>query len=316
MNRVLAALAVVAIGGSSSIAAEDAGSTRGWIPSKWGGDDVRGAVNRLNAETTLAALQLVRSGVIYDLSHPLESGIPAIAGREFELTVNSGGPAGENQVVYHDDTVVSDLGHVGTHLDALGHVGTRVGERDLYFNGREASEFSRSSGLLSLAIHQVGPIITRGVLLDIASQKGVDRLEVGYVITASDLERAARASGVEVLPGDAVMIRTGYGALWMTDNATYSRNYPGVGMEATDWLAERGAVVVGSDNLSVNVARETPERPWELHHRFIAHHGIYLLENANLESLARDGIAEFAFVFLPLNIKGGTGSPGTPIAIR
>lgn len=316
MKRIVLFVAIVAICAHSPLLAQEDEATRGWTPSEWGPADTRGTANRLTAEKTLAALQLVSSGVIYDLSHPLEAGIPAIAGREFELTVRAGGAFGENQVVYHDDTVVSDLGHVGTHLDALGHVGTRVGDRDVYFNGRDASEFSTNSGLLSLGIDEVGPIITRGVLLDIAGQKGVDQLDVGYVITASDLEQTALAGNVEVRAGDAVMIRTGYGALWMTDNETYSRNYPGVGMEATEWLADRGVVVVGSDNLSVNVPRESPGRPWELHQRFITHHGIYLLENANLETLARDDVVEFAFVFLPLNIKGGTGSPGTPVAIR
>lgn len=316
MDRVFVSSWFLALCTAFPILAQDSEGARGWTPSEWGPEDLRGAANRLTSENTRAALHLVTLGVTYDLSHPLEPGIPAIAGRQFDLTVNSGGPAGENQVVYHDDRVVSELGHVGTHLDALGHVGTRVGDRDLYFNGQEASEFATESGLLSLGIDQVGPIITRGVLLDVASQKSVDRLDPGYVITASDLDQAARAGGVEVAAGDAVMIRTGYGALWMRDNQTYSMNYPGVGLEATEWLADRGVVVVGSDNLSVNVAQEQPGRPWELHQRFIAHHGIYLLENTNLEGLARDRVTEFAFIFLPLGIKGGTGSPGTPVAVR
>lgn len=316
MNRLPLLLAVFIATRAFPVVAQHVDPDRGWTPSEWGAEDVRGAVNRLTIETTLDALQLVTAGVVYDLSHPLETGMPAIAGRTFELTVNSGGPSGENRVVYHDDRVVSDLGHVGTHLDALGHVGTRVDDLDVYFNGRMASEFMTESGLLTLGIDEVGPIITRGVLLDVAGQKGVDRLNAGYVITASDLEQAARAGDVDIRAGDAVLIRTGYGSLWMVDNQTYSRNYPGVGMEATEWLADHGVVLVGSDNLSVNVAREKAERPWELHQQFIAHHGIYLLENVNLEALARDGVAQFAFVFLPLNIKGGTGSPGTPIAIR
>lgn len=315
MHRLLLAL-LICIAGGVPLSAQDASPATGWTPSPWGPDDARGTANRLTPDQTLSALQLVELGVTYDLSHPLEPGMPAIAGREFDLTINSGGPSGDNAVVYHDDTVVSDLGHVGTHLDALGHVGTRVGDRDVYFNGRYASDFTTDSALLDLSIDQVGPIITRGVLLDVASEKGVERLDPGYVISAADLERAARVAEIEVRPGDAVLIRTGYGALWMTDNQTYSRNYPGVGMQATNWLAEQGVTVVGADNLSVNVATETRGRPWELHQRFIAHHGIYLLENANLEALARDGVNEFAFVFLPLNINGGTGSPGTPIAIR
>ena len=315
MRRVLL-LTTLSVAAGTPLFAQERDATLGWTPSAWGPTDARGAANRLTPAKTLAAIELVTAGVTYDLSHPLESGIPAIAGRQFALSINAGGPAGDNGVVYHDDTVLSDLGHVGTHLDALGHVGTRVGDEDIYFNGRNASDFRTDSALLDLSIDQVGPIITRGILLDVASEKGVERLEPGYVVTAADLEQAANATGLDVRSGDAVMIRTGYGALWMTDNRTYSRNYPGVGMEATEWLADHGVTVVGADNLSVNVSTEIPGRPWELHQRFIAHHGIYLLENANLEALSRDDVSEFLFVFLPLNIKGGTGSPGTPVAVR
>lgn len=316
MMRSVLFVTALSLAAGTPLVAQENDATPGWTPSPWGPTDVRGAANRLTPAKALAALQLVTAGFWYDLSHPLEPGIPAIAGREFALSINAGGPFGDNEVIYHDDTVVSDLGHVGTHLDALGHVGTRVGDQDIYFNGRTASDFRTDSALLNLSIDQVGPIITRGILLDVASEKGVERLEPGYVVTADDLERAASAANLDVRPGDAVMIRTGYGALWMTDNPTYSTDFPGVGMEATEWLADHGASVVGADNLSVNVPTETPGRPWELHQRFIAHHGIYLLENANLEALSRDGVTEFAFVFLPLNIKGGTGSPGTPVAIR
>ena len=47
----------------------------------------------------------------------------------------------------------------------------------------------------------------RGVLLDIARLKGVDWLELGYVITPDDLEAAIAAQGdVEVGPGDILAV--------------------------------------------------------------------------------------------------------------
>ena len=288
----------------------------GWRPSDWGKDDRLGALNRLTPATTVSAFRLVRDGGVYELAHPLEPGVPAIAGRTFELTINSGGPLGSNQVVYHDDTVVANLGHIGTHLDALGHVGTRVLDRDVYFNGLDASEFATEEGLKELGIATVGPIITRGVLIDVARQKAVDRLEPGHVITAAELREALAGEQVRLHEGDAVLVRTGYGALWMIDNAEYSRNYPGIGAEAAEWLVGQGIVLVGSDNLSVHIRGESPNQPFALHQFFLAHHGVYLLENLNLEHLSADRVHEFAFIFAPLKIKGGTGSPGTPIALR
>ncbi len=288
----------------------------GWRPSDWGTDDRLGAANRVTPELTRAALGLVRAGEIYELVQPLETGVPAVAGREFHLTIHSGGPLGSNQVVYHDDTVVADLGHIGTHLDALGHVGTRVGDRDVYFNGLVASDFADENGLKELGIDAVGPIITRGVLIDVATSQGVDRLEPRHVVTAAEMREALAMEQLELRDGDAVVIRTGYGALWMVDNSEYSRNYPGIGSDAAEWLVEQGIVLVGSDNLSVHIRGEAPNRPWELHQFFLARHGVYLLENLNLERLSVDGVYEFAFIFAPLKIKGGTGSPGTPIAVR
>jgi kynurenine formamidase len=43
--------------------------------------------------------------------------------------------------------------------------------------------------------------------------------------------------------------------------------------------------------------------------------GIRLIENLALEDLRKDGIREFLFVCMPLLIKGGSGSPVTPLAI-
>ena len=44
--------------------------------------------------------------------------------------------------------------------------------------------------------------------------------------------------------------------------------------------------------------------------------GIYLHENLKTPDLARDNAYEFAYIFVPLLLKGATGSPGSPIAVR
>jgi kynurenine formamidase len=301
---------------STGVAAQPVNPREGWRPSDWGENDRRGALNRVTPELTVSALGQVQRGEIYELAHPLEPGMPAIAGREFHLTIGGGGPLGENQVVYNDDAIVADLGHVGTHLDALGHVGTRVADHDVYFNGLIADDFVTAAGLEELGIDTVGPIITRGVLIDIAKNEESGRLQPGHIITSAELREALTSQKLTLREGDAVLVRTGYGALWMTDNQRYSTNYPGIGAEASDWLVGQGVVLVGSDNLSVHARAEAPNRPFELHQFFLATHGVYLLENMNLEVLSANDVHEFLFVFVPLKSKGGTGSPGTPLALR
>jgi kynurenine formamidase len=45
-------------------------------------------------------------------------------------------------------------------------------------------------------------------------------------------------------------------------------------------------------------------------------HGIYNFENLDTSRLAADRVYEFAFIFAPLRLRGATGSPGNPIAVR
>ena len=66
----------------------------------------------------------------------------------------------------------------------------------------------------------------------------------------------------------------------------------------------------------VSALRPHTDRPFEVHQLLLVRHGIYNLENLDLEELARDKVYEFAFVFAPLRLKGATGSPGNPVAVR
>jgi kynurenine formamidase len=220
---------------------------------------------------------------------------------------------GNNQATYHDEIVSAELGQVGTQFDGLGHLG--IG--DLYYNGNNRADFATPEGLTKLGIENVGPIFTRGVLLDIARLKGVAQLESGYEITAADLQAALKAQAVEIRAGDVVLIHTGWGSLWMKDNAKYIQGCPGIGVGAAQFLADREVVVVGADNWGVEVG-PNPDAGLAapVHQLLIARNGIYLHENLDTAELARDSVYEFAYVFAPLRMKGATGSPGNPIAIR
>lgn len=128
---------------------------------------------------------------------------------------------GSNRLIYYEETISGEIGQVGTRLDGLGHVGTRVGEEDIFYNGRRASELDAPRGLAKLGIENVGAIFTRGVLLDIAASKNVERPDAGYVITVEDIEGALEQHSLEILEGDVVLFRTGHVKLWMQDNEAY-----------------------------------------------------------------------------------------------
>ena len=65
--------------------------------------------------------------------------------------------------------------HVGTHIDALGH----FSKGDKLYNGLSAAETVTDWGLLKLGIEQAPPMITRGVLLDVARIDGGVHLTPG-----------------------------------------------------------------------------------------------------------------------------------------
>jgi kynurenine formamidase len=291
-----------------------------WWPSEWGAGDQRGAANRLTAKRVTEASRLIQSGKVYSLGRVYEHGMPLPGKRHFSLTIPgspTGGPSGKNQGVFHDDLFSGEIGQIGTQLDGLGHVGVRIDGDDYFYNGFKRSQFGTAYGLEKLGIENVGVFFTRGVLLDVAATRGVDRMKSGEVITASDLETALKAQGVAIGEGDVVVIRTGHGQLWMKDNATFSAGEPGIGMEAARWLCDHKIVMVGTDTWATEVVPpEDPERPFPVHQLLLVRHGTYNIENLDLEELARDKVYEFAFIFAPLRLKGATGSPGNPIAVR
>lgn len=291
-----------------------------WWPSAWGGNDERGAANRLTKEKVLEATALIEEGRIYELGRTYEAGMPLFPGRHYSLTIPGSpthGPLGENQLVGHDELVSGQIGQIGTQFDGLGHIGTRIDGEDRFYNGFKRSDFGTPYGLDRLGVEKVGPIFTRGVLIDVAAYRGVDRLAIGEVITAKDLRGALKAQKTEIREGDAVFFHTGHGQLWMVDNAEYNRGGPGIGMEAALWLAEQKIVMTAADTWAVEVIPgEDPNLAFPVHQELLVRHGIYNFENLNLTELAQDKVYEFAFMFSPVKFKGATGSPGNPIAIK
>lgn len=290
------------------------------LPSEWGAEDERGSANRITPQKVLEAAKLIEQGHIYELGRVYEDGMPLFPGRHYSLTIPgspTGGPLGKNNVVYHDEIVSGQIGQIGTQFDGLGHIGTRINGQDMFYNGFKRSDFGTAAGLNKLGVEKVGAFVTRGVLIDIAAYKGVERLPVGTVITSSDLQSALEKQSISLSEGDVVLIHTGHGLLWMVDNDEYNRGAPGIGLEAALWLAEKKVVMTGADTWPVEVIpSEDPDLAFPVHQELIARRGIYNIENLNLSELAADKVYEFAFMFAPAKFKGATGSPGNPIAIK
>lgn len=290
-----------------------------WWPSQWGPDDERGAANLITPERVLEAVSLIEEGRIYELGRRYELGMPLFGSRHFSLTIPglpTANLGGENAVVYNDELVSTELGQVGTQFDGLGHVGTEIDGDFVFYNGFKLSEFGTAYGLTKIGVENVGSIFTRGVLVDVARYKGVDRLEAQYVITIDDIEGALEQQGVEIREGDAVLFHTGWGQLWMVDNDAYGADEPGPGITAIKWLAEKNIVLTGADNYAMEASPgENPQRALE-GHQWLLSRGIYNLENLDLSELVADQVYEFAFIYSPIKLVGATGAPGNPIAVR
>jgi kynurenine formamidase len=197
--------------------------------------------------------------------------------------------------------------HSGTHIDALAH----QAENLTLHGGVHVDEGVQTSvGFKKLGVDTMAPLVARGVLLDVAGDR---RLDPEYAITAGDLERAAK---VEIRPGDVVLVRTGFGALWSKPDE-YLRA-AGVSAAGSRWLIGKKVRAVGADNMAFDLmGPPDPEMKVTLpgHVLLLVRAGIPIIENLNLEELAAANIHEFVFVCLPLKMRGATGSPVRPIAI-
>jgi len=283
-------------------------------PSKWGADDQRGAGNHMKPETVLRAVQLMRTGQVIELGRVLHPAMAFSLGRRFELiTKRTNMNPGSNRRGSNEEIVYSEIGQVGTQFDAFAH--QTIG--DSLYNCNKLDQISTRNGFTRLGVENVGSIVTRGVLIDVAALKGVAQLPETYPITAQDLQDALARQKMTLQPGDAAIVNTGWGALWGKDDERYMRVNPGLTAGAAEWLAKQDPVLVGADNGPINVTPDPdPQLNNPVHQIMLVVHGIHLLENLKLDELAAGRIYEFALVVQPLKIRGGTGSTVAPIAIR
>ncbi|MGW1809721.1 cyclase family protein [Streptomyces sp. NPDC002078] len=282
-----------------------------WTPAD------RGAWNRVTAEHVRRATATARSGQVVPLALPWNTLPGPDNPRPALHHMTDLGDVQSPEPSTHKDFIAADYhGKAVSHLDALCH----VAYRGQLYDGRTAQDVVGAAGARFGAVSALGPLVTRGVLLDLPAVLGIRWLEPGQAAHAQDVIIAEKALGVRIGEGDAVLLRSGHvrrrrdlGA-WDPDTAS-----AGFHVDAVPLLAERGIALLGGDGDSDVRPSPVDGVHSPVHALVVAAMGVPLLDNLDLEALsaatAEAGRHEFLLVVAPLNVPGGTGSPVNPVAV-
>jgi kynurenine formamidase len=311
---------------------------------RWGDDDELGTLNLITPERLRAAAALVAEGktfslgVNFDTQGPQGGTAPFRTnpihlmtidggdGRDLADAVRGWGHASAEMVGgifdmgsvrFTDDYVMMPL-QCATQWDALSHVSY---EEQIY-NGFPASSVT-SFGATRCSIDKVDAkgVAARGVLLDVPRHRGVAALDVGEPVTPSELDAVASAQGVDVLPGDVVLVRTGWWPTFYQTPRNYRAATAGLDWTCAEWLYEREISAVAADNVAVEGGAEPVEGMFlPMHCLCLRDMGMMLGEIWDFEGLAADcavdGRYEFLLTAPPLRVTGAVGSPLNPIAMK
>ena len=276
---------------------------------------------------TAQLIRDVKRAQVVDLSHTWDENSPVLGlNPPYSLSMpfshaNTRGSFGDNgQLSFSSDAMQWSGQHGAPSIDAVGH----IGHNGLLYGGVDAEAstsdprgLGRSGVGAELAIdhYPMDLLVNRGVMLDVARYiMGSDApLPPQFEITAQHLKETAAAQKVELLPGDTVFIRTGWGQHFKNDPELYKGAYsPGPGLDAARYLLEKGARVVGADTLTFEKRPAAVYIPqlqlFPVHLLLVPDNGIYIIENVQLEEASRARAYEFVAVVPPLKVLGATGS--------
>lgn len=294
--------------------------------SPWGPEDNIGRLNLMTSQSRAAALARADWSRVFDLAVDYFIGMPSWAAAgdpryQVWMThtpqgsindVAAGVPASVHEKYSYCGDSISMYTHTGTHIDMLNH----LGHYGHFWNGRTAEQDLGSRQWLRGGADECPPIVSRGVLLDVAGAFGVDCLPDGYCIEPGDLARTAQEQGTPLEPGDVVLIRTGRMSRW-PDFSGYITATPGIGLAAARYLCEEaGVMCLGTDAISIDVDPHQEDGTFvPVHGYLFATAGTPVIEVLNLEELAAAGVHELAFLGMPIKLRGATGSPIRPIGL-
>lgn len=289
---------------------------------RWGDDDRRGTLNLIDAAAVQRGATAVRQGrpfslaIPFDADGPQTGGIPGRDNPSLEMIAVNVAFVGADGFTTNDDRFSMGT-QAATHWDALSHVGY---SGELY-NGVPLSAVTEA-GASELGIEHFGPVATRGILLDVARLHGVDHFDDNHPITAGDLDGALAATGVEVAPGDIVLVRTGhFHFLRIGEKDRYRMTCPGLSVGTIDWLHDHQVAGVATDTLVLECfpgedpAALLPVHMIHLRDMGLAQGQIWALDELAADCAA-DGQWDFQLVATPIPLTGASGGLVAPTAIK
>lgn len=321
-----------------------------WVPSKYGPDDQRGTLNEVTPNRTYATMRRMKPGDVraYQMGEEMFNGFPAFpsdpprlhdmfllafgfdAGADFAAGggIQSGNvPLGPNLVTGFEERFAENFTfQIGTQIDGLGHVGTGP----MYYNGHVANDLASPTGLTALGNETMGPIATRGVVIDVVGMKvaagmtddffiapnGQPVLRDNYRITIDDIENALfrQRISLPIRAGDIPVFHTGWTHLVRDDPARYLTQEPGIYLAEARYLAERGVALIASDTWGLEVLdpEVTLGNAFPCHQELFGKYGCRIGESFLTDDAIADNVFEGLLVVTPENVPGATCGSSAP----
>ncbi len=290
---------------------------------RWGANDRRGTLNLIDNAAVLRGLSAARQGRTFLLSLPYdEDGVQSgdIKGRTNPSRsmhmINLSYTGDPTDFCTSDDSVTMGV-QSSTHWDTLAH----VGYDGLLYNGVPDSTIDEG-GSHQHGVEHFGPVVSRGILLDVARVHGLDFLPEGYPITGADLDAACELGGLSVVSGDIVCVRTGNQFhLRAGDKRRYAVTNPGLSTKSIEWVRDHDIAAIATDTMAFECwPCEDAEVLLPVHMIHLRDIGLVQGQNWKLDELADDCATDGQYDFLlsatPLPLTRSLGGPTAPIAIK
>jgi kynurenine formamidase len=294
---------------------------------RWGDDDQAGTLNHITAEARKRGAAAVRHGIGVSCAWELDTRPGGLERQTMAFRTAADAPAGMSVPGQEhgrwgssgEHLCLTFHGLLHTHVDSLCHI---FWDGHMY-NGRPAELVTADTGAGWGAITAAAAgMVTRGVLLDIPAVRGVRWLESEDAVYPEDLQAAEERQKVRVEPGDAVLVRTGYGRLRHEDvggdEASTRTGYAGWHASCLPWLQDRQVAYIGADTANDAMPSGYPAVFFPIHAVGITAMGLWLVDNCDLEACASTANDlqqwDFQLAVCPLRMSGVSGSPVNPIA--
>lgn len=256
----------------------------------------RGTPSYAGAAETVDAARLVERGENFGLDYPIDAFTPGMskARQPVRHTIYANHPA------HRDDYLDSFYLQSSTQVDGLRH---RRADGLGFYAGVSDERVRAGTEELGVQVWADDPIVTRGVVLDLAGTGPIDHA-AGEAVTFDRIEEAVRRQGLRIRRGDVVMLHTGWSewflALSEEDKARQRSSGRSSGLAQSerlvDWAWDHGVALLAADNFAVECLPPLPDSPFAasaphdagmMHQELLAKLGMPLGELWRLGPLAR-----------------------------